>query len=70
MEKKFRKEVIENFRSLKIEELKVQTKTMKEELKTLQFKLKSGQTDQVANVRRLRKNIARVETVIQEKQGM
>jgi large subunit ribosomal protein L29 len=69
MEKKFRKEVIENFRSLNVEELKTQTKTMREELRTLQFKLKSGQTDHVANVRRLRKNIARVETVIQEKQG-
>jgi large subunit ribosomal protein L29 len=70
MEKKFRKEVIENFRSLKVEELKAQNQHMKEELKTLQFKMKSGQSDQVANVRRLRKNIARVETVIQEKQGL
>jgi len=70
MEKKFRKEMIENFRSLKVEELKAQTKTMREELKTLQFKLKSGQNDQIANVRRLKKSIARVETVIQEKQGM
>ncbi|MCC7460105.1 MAG: 50S ribosomal protein L29 [Proteobacteria bacterium] len=69
MEKKFRKEVIENFRSLKIEELKTQTQKMKEELKTLQFKMKSGQADQVSNLRRLKKNIARVETVIQEKQG-
>ena len=70
MEKKFRKEIIENFRSLKIEELKAQTITMREELKTLQFKLKSGQKDHAANVQKIRKNIARVETVIQEKQGM
>jgi large subunit ribosomal protein L29 len=70
MEKKFRKEVIENFRSLNVEELKTQTVKMKEELKALQFKMKSGQADQVANLRRLRKNIARVETVIQEKQGL
>ena len=69
MEKKFRKEVIENFRSLNVEELKTQNKKMKEEIKTLQFKMKSGQNDQVANLRRLKKNIARVETVIQEKQG-
>ncbi len=70
MEKKFRKEVVENFRSLNVDELKLQTKKMKEELETLRFKLSSGQSDQVANVRRLRKNIARIETVIQEKQGI
>lgn len=70
MEKKFRKEVIENFRSLNVEELNTQKANMKDELKTVQFKMKSGQSDQVANIRRLRKNIARVETVIQEKQGI
>lgn len=70
MEKKYRREMIENFRSLKIEELKNQAKSLRDELTTIQFKLKSGQTDQIANVRRLRKTIARVETVIQEKQGM
>ena len=69
MEKKFRKEVIENFRSLKIEELKAQNQHMREELKAVQFKLKTGQTDQVANARRLRKSIARLSTIIQEKQG-
>lgn len=69
MEKKFRKEVVENFRSLKVEELKAQNQHLKEELKTVQFKLKSGQVDQVANVRRIRKNIARLATIIQEKQG-
>ena len=69
MEKKFRKEVVENFRSLKVEDLKAQSKHMQEELEATQFKLKNGQSDQIANVRRLRKNIARVNTVIQEKQG-
>lgn len=70
MEKKFRKEMIENFRSLKIEEMKAQDQHMRDELKAIQFKLKSGQSDQVANVRRLKKNIARLATIIQEKQGM
>ncbi len=69
MEKKFRKEVIENFRSMKAEDLKVQGKQMREELEAVQFKLKNGQSDQIANVRRIRKNIARLNTVVQEKQG-
>lgn len=69
MEKKFRKEVIENFRSMKTEDLKVQGKQMREELEAVQFKLKNGQSDQIANVRRIRKNIARLNTVVQEKQG-
>lgn len=69
MEKKFRKEVVENFRSLKTEDLKAQGKHLEEELKTIQFKMKNGQSDQVANARRIRKNIARLNTVIQEKQG-
>ena len=69
MEKKFRKEVIENFRSLKLEDLKEQGKGLKEELATVQFKLRNGQSDQIASVRRLRKTVARLNTVLREKQG-
>ena len=70
MEKKYKKEILENHRSSKVEDLKTQSASLKEELRALQFKLKSGQTDQASNVRKIRKDIARIETVLTEKQGM
>lgn len=69
MEKKFRKEVIENFRSLKLEDLKEQGRTLKEEIEAVRFKLKNGQSDQVASLRRLKRTVARLNTIVREKQG-
>jgi large subunit ribosomal protein L29 len=59
---------LEEIRSLKNEELKVKVEELKQELFAMRFKQASGQLENPGEMRTVRKNIARILTVIRERE--
>jgi large subunit ribosomal protein L29 len=57
------------FRDLSIEELSVKEKELAESLFNLKFQHATGQLDNTAQLKRTRKDIARVKTILVEKRG-
>jgi len=56
-------------RDMSIEELERQEAQMKEQLFRLRFQWAMGQTETLKKMRELRKDRARVQTIIREKEG-
>jgi large subunit ribosomal protein L29 len=63
-----RKEVLEQLREMDLNELKEQADSLKESLFRLKFKKSLGVGDSVNDIRRERKTLARVYTLIKEKE--
>ena len=57
------------FRDLSVEELEVKEKELTEALFNLKFQHATGQLDNTAQLKRTRKDIARVKTILVEKRG-
>jgi large subunit ribosomal protein L29 len=57
------------YRDLSIEELIVKEKELAEALFNLKFQHATGQLDNTAQLKRTRKDIARVKTILVEKRG-
>lgn len=55
-------------RNLTTAEIEQQSKSLKEELFNLRFQLATGQLDNPARIREVRKGIARVKTVLRERE--
>jgi large subunit ribosomal protein L29 len=60
-------EHVKKIRDLSAEELKTQTAEMNEQLFRLRFQMAMGQTESLNKMRELRKQRARVETILREK---
>jgi len=58
----------EELRQLSADELRVREKEMREQLARLRFQLAGGQTESLKKIRVLRKDIARLLTVRQERE--
>ncbi|MFD2707289.1 MULTISPECIES: 50S ribosomal protein L29 [Salibacterium] len=56
------------FRDLTSTEIEEQTQTLKEELFNLRFQLATGQLENPARLRNVRKDIARAKTVLRERE--
>lgn len=56
------------YRDLTLEELLKKERDFKEELFNLRFRHSTGQLDNTARLRLVRRNIARIETIIREKE--
>ena len=63
-----KKEVLEQLREMNTEELREQADSLKESLFRLKFKKSLGVGDSVNDIRRERKTLARVNTLIQQKE--
>ena len=59
---------IEELRKLTTEELNNKIKENKEELFNLRFQQATGQLENTARLRQVRKNIARIKTILSEKE--
>jgi large subunit ribosomal protein L29 len=59
----------EKIRNLTGEELSHQEKDMSDQLFKLKFQLNMGQTESLTKIRGLRKDIARVKTIVRERVG-
>jgi large subunit ribosomal protein L29 len=59
----------EKIRNLTGEELSHQEKDMSDQLFKLKFQLNMGQTESLKKIRGLRKDIARVKTIVRERAG-
>ena len=57
------------YRDLSVEELAVKEKELSEALFNLKFQHATGQLDNTAQLKRTRKDIARVKTILVEKRG-
>jgi large subunit ribosomal protein L29 len=64
-----RKEVMDQLRDMSIDELKEQADSLKESLFRLKFKKSLGVGESVNDIRRERKTLARVYTLISEKEA-
>ncbi|HEY8562606.1 MAG TPA: 50S ribosomal protein L29 [Pyrinomonadaceae bacterium] len=64
-----RKEQLEQLREMNLDELKEQADSLKESLFRLKFRKTLGVGDTVADIRRERKTLARVHTLINEKEA-
>lgn len=64
-----RKEVLEQLREMDLEELREQADSLKESLFRLKFKKSLGVGDSVNDIRRERKTLARVYTLIEEREA-
>lgn len=64
-----RKEILEQLREMEADELREQADSLKESLFRLKFKKSLGVGDSVNDIRRERKTLARVQTLIAEKQS-
>ena len=58
---------VKDARELNEQELEEKVKELKEELFNLRFQLATGQLENVMRIKEVRRNIARVKTVIQER---
>jgi len=58
----------EKFRNMSAEELGVQVTEIEEQLFRLRFQMSMGQTDGLKKLRNLRKDLARIHTVIRERE--
>ncbi len=56
------------FRNMATNELEQQVKKLKEELFNLRFQLATGQLDNPARLRQVKKDIARAKTVLRERE--
>ena len=63
-----RKEQLEQLREMNLDELKEQADSLKESLFRLKFRKTLGVGDTVADIRREKKTLARVYTLISEKE--
>ena len=59
---------VEKFRNLTDAELQHQQRELNDQLFRLKFQLKMGQTESLNKIRGLRRDVARIHTVIREKQ--
>lgn len=64
-----RKDQITQLRDMNLEELKEQADSLKESLFRLKFRKSLGVGDVVADIRREKKTLARVHTLIKEKEN-
>jgi large subunit ribosomal protein L29 len=64
-----RNEDLERLRNMSDAELKEEAQRLKESLFRLNFKLALGEVDAVKTVRREKKTLARVQTMMRERQG-
>lgn len=64
-----RKEEIEQLRGMNVEELRDQADALKESLFRLKFKKSLGVGDSVNDIRREKKTLARVHTLIRQKES-
>jgi len=62
-------EVIKELRTLSDEELEAKIKESKKELFDLRLKQSTGSLEQPSKIRELRKNIARMKTILSEKKN-
>lgn len=67
-DRQYRKETIANLRSLGDQEITKREKDLTEELFWLRFKNEGGQLDKPTELRRTKKMLARVKTILEEKQ--
>jgi ribosomal protein L29 len=63
-----KKEVLEQLREMNTDELREQADSLKESLFRLKFKKSLGVGDSVKDIRRERKTLARVNTLIQQRE--
>ncbi len=63
-----KKEVMEQLKAMDTDELRVQADSLKESLFRLKFKKSLGVGDSVSDIRRERKTLARVNTLIMQKE--
>ncbi|MCB0326444.1 MAG: 50S ribosomal protein L29 [Bdellovibrionales bacterium] len=64
----YRKEMLESFRSMAVEEILNTIEDYQTELSQLSFKNKSGQLENTAQIKKARKVIAQLKTLLKEKQ--
>lgn len=64
-----RKEQLEQLREMNLDELKEQADSLKESLFRLKFRKTLGVGDTIADIRREKKTLARVYTLISEKEA-
>ena len=64
-----RKEVLEQLRDMSVEELREQADSLKESLFRLKFKKSLGVGESINDIRRERKTLARVHTLLKEKEA-
>lgn len=62
-------EVIKELRSLSNEELETKIKESKKELFELRLKQSTGSLEQPSKIRELRKNVARMKTILAEREN-
>lgn len=60
---------VSELRDMTTEELRAKGKDLGQELFNLKFQLHTGRLENTAKLSSLRKDIARIETIIKEKQG-
>ena len=63
-----RREEIDRFRDLPEDELRAETARLKESLFRLNFKLALGEVDAVKRIREEKKSLARIQTIMCERQ--
>lgn len=63
-----KKEVMEQLQEMNVEELREQADTLKESLFRLKFKKSLGVGDTIGDIRREKKTLARVHTLISQKE--
>ena len=56
-----------DLRNKSVEDLKTELSNLQRELFNLRFQLKTGQLQQTDNVRKVRRDIARINTILSEK---
>ncbi len=64
-----RKEILEQLRDMDVKELREQAESLKESLFRLKFKKSLGVGESVNDIQRERKTLARVHTLIKEKES-
>lgn len=64
-----RKEVLEQLRDMSVEELREQADSLKESLFRLKFKKSLGVGESINDIRREKKTLARVYTMLKEKEA-
>jgi large subunit ribosomal protein L29 len=62
------KEAVGKMREMTPVELKNKLKDVKEELFNLRFQLATGHLDDFSKIRQIRRNIARIQTILKEKE--
>ncbi|MCW6653062.1 50S ribosomal protein L29 [Aerococcaceae bacterium NML191292] len=63
-----RAEELKDFRGLSAAEIEAKEKEFKQELFNLRFQLATGQLENTARLRQVRKSIARIKTVLREQE--